>query len=100
MSTKIERRKESLLGRLTFRQSVRDKLREKIEWMLSDEGTKSYTIGSRSKENYDFDLSKLYEQLETVEDEIEKLEDQLEELEAGKLRTKRKAIGVIPCDRC
>lgn len=100
MSTKIERRRESLLSRIEFQKSVVEGLREKIKWMLSPAGVRSYKIGSRSKENYNLDLTELYELLETAEDKLAAYEDELEEIDSGKARSKRRAVGIIPCDRC
>ena len=60
--------------------------------MLSKDGVQSYTIGSRSLQRYQTELSNIQKTIETLRKQIRELEAEL----AGK--STRRALGVVPRD--
>ena len=56
--------------------------------MLSEDGIKTYALGSRSLSRYDTDLR-------AIQSAIKQLEDEIAELEAN---SPRRAVGVLPRD--
>ena len=84
------------------RQDLEDKLRAKKERleiyyqrekeMLSQDGVKSYGIGTRNISRYDTALKEIQTGIKKLEDEIETLSGQL----SG--RSPRKSVGIIPRD--
>lgn len=60
--------------------------------MLSQEGVKSYGIGSRNLTRYDTALKDIQEKIKTLESEITQLENALKGVKP------RRAVGVVPRD--
>jgi len=60
--------------------------------MLSQDGVKSYSIGSRNLSRYDTALKDIQDKIKALEDEIAQLEAALQGIKP------RKAIGVLPRD--
>lgn len=60
--------------------------------MLSQEGVKSYGIGSRNLTRYDTALKDIHEKIKTLESEITQLENALKGVKP------RRAVGVVPRD--
>lgn len=78
--------KTEITARIDFRKTALEKLRAAY-LALVDGGVKSYTIDDRTLTR--FDLPKLKDEIEEMEDEL----DALEALLAGK--RPRKAVGVV-----
>lgn len=60
--------------------------------MLSQDGVKSYAIGSRNLTRYDTALKDIQDKIKSLEREIEQLEATLAGIKP------RKAVGVVPRD--
>jgi DNA anti-recombination protein RmuC len=60
--------------------------------MLSQEGVKSYGIGSRNLTRYDTALKDIQDKIKTLESEITQLENALKGVKP------RRAVGVVPRD--
>lgn len=60
--------------------------------MLSQDGVKSYSIGSRNLTRYDTVLKDIQDKIKALEDEIEQLEAALQGIKP------RRAVGVVPRD--
>jgi len=60
--------------------------------MLSQNGVKSYAIGSRNLTRYDTALKDIQDKIKTLESEIAQLEAALKGIKP------RKAVGVVPRD--
>lgn len=83
--TKIERYKKQLQEKQERLQLYRD-----MEVKMLTGGAQSYSLGSRSKTNYNMSLSEIRTAIQKLEEEIEELEG----LISGK--SSRKVMSIIP----
>ena len=83
--TKIERYKKQLLEKQERLQLYKD-----MELKMLTGSAQSYSLGSRSKTNYNMSLSEIRTAIQKLEDEIEELEG----LISG--QSSRKVMSIIP----
>lgn len=83
---------QSLIDKLERKKARLETYRKREEYLLSDEGVKSYGIGSRNVTRYDTALADITKQIDKLEQEIEDLENLICR------GSKRKSFGVVPRD--
>ena len=86
------RSKETIRRELEETRSRLDMYLTREETMLNQEGVQSYTIGSRSLQRYQTELTAVQNMIEKLRKRIRELENEL----AG--QSARRAVGVVPRD--
>ena len=86
------RSKETISRELAETRDRLDMYLKREETMLNQDGVQSYSIGSRSLQRYQTELTAVQNMIEKLRKRVRELEDEL----AG--QSARRAIGVVPRD--
>lgn len=84
-------KKQEIIERLEIKRKRLKLYYDREEKMLTD-GVQSYGVGSRNLARFQTDLSKIQEQITTLDEEIRELEGRFQK------QRPRKAVGVVPMD--